>query len=206
MVVAYSQWLARSHGRQLEGEGRQFLDFIVTGGTRMNNLLAALRDYMQVTDSGGEELTETDAEEALRLALSNLESSVEQSGASIASGPMPKVLAVPVLLVQVFQNLVANAIKYAKSGEAPRIEISAAPNRRECQFSVVDNGIGISPEYHERVFGVFKRLNSEGTGTGIGLAIAKAAVERWGGRIWVESQLGDGAAFCFTAPYPGENR
>jgi PAS domain S-box-containing protein len=206
MVVAYSQWLVKNHGHQLQGDARQFLDFIVTGGIRMNNLLAALRDYMQVTDSGSEELVRTDAEESLRLALSNLQSSIEGSGARIASDPLPVVLSVPVLLVQVFQNLIANAIKYAKPAEPPRIHISAAPNGLECLFTVADNGIGIPPEYHERVFGVFKRLHSDGAGTGIGLAITKAAVERWGGRIWVDSQPGAGATFCFTVPSPKGNR
>ncbi len=202
MVVAYSQWLMKNHGHQLQGDARQFLDFIVTGGVRMNNLLGALRDYMQVTDSGGEELTKTDAEESLRLALSNLQSSIEESGARITSEPLPAVLSVPVLLVQVFQNLIANAIRYAKQAVAPEIHISAAPNGLDWAFAVQDNGIGIAPEYHERVFGVFKRLHAEGTGTGIGLAISKAAVERWGGRIWVDSQLGEGATFRFTVPYP----
>jgi signal transduction histidine kinase/CheY-like chemotaxis protein len=200
MVVAYSQWLARDHGHQLDENGRQFLDFIVTGGSRMNNLLAGLRDYMQVSDSGGEELTRTDSENSLKLALSNLQSSIEKSGATITSGRLPEVLSVPVLLVQVFQNLVANAIKYAKPDLPPRIHISAILNGAESIFTVEDNGIGIAPEYHERVFGVFRRLHSDGAGTGIGLAITKAAVERWGGRIWVESELGEGAKFKFTAP------
>jgi PAS domain S-box-containing protein len=202
MVVAYSQWLSKNHGNELKGEARQFLDYITTGGTRMNNLLAALRDYMQVTDSGVEELTSTNAGESLRLALSNLQSGVEESGAVITSDPLPVVLAAPVLLAQVFQNLIANAIRYGKPGEPPRIHVSAAPAGGDCVFAVKDNGIGIAPEYHERVFGVFKRLQAGGTGTGIGLAICKAAVERWGGRIRVESQPGVGATFRFTVPYP----
>jgi PAS domain S-box-containing protein len=202
MVVAYSQWLAKDHGHQLDGNGRQFLNFIVTGGTRMNNLLSALRDYMQVTDSGSEELTRTDSEHSLKLALSNLQSSIGQSGACITSASLPPVLSVPVLLVQVFQNLIANAIKYAKPDSQPQIQISASQAGHECTFSVKDNGIGIAPEYHDRVFGVFRRLHSDGAGTGIGLAITKAAVERWGGRIWVESELGEGATFKFTVPIP----
>lgn len=206
MVVAYSQWLEKNHSHQLRGEGRQFLDFIVTGGTRMNNLLAALREYMQVTDSGGEELSEADAEESLRQALSNLQSSIEDSGAVVTWSPLPVVFSVPVLLVQVLQNLIANAIKYAKQGTRPEIRVSAELNGQEWIFAVRDSGIGIAPEYHERVFGVFKRLQADGTGTGIGLAISKAAVERWGGRIWVESKPGAGATFRFTAPYSKGNR
>jgi PAS domain S-box-containing protein len=205
MVVAYSQWLVKNHGHQLEGDARQFLDFIITGGSRMNHLLAALRDYMQVTDAGGQELTRTDAEGSLRLALSNLQSSIEESGARITSDPLPAVESVPVLLVQVFQNLIANAIKYAKQTASPEIHIAAQPNGLEWVFSVRDNGIGIPPEYHDRVFGVFKRLQADGAGTGIGLAISKAAVERWGGRIWVDSQSGEGATFRFTVPYAKGN-
>src|SRR4051812_47810946 len=97
-------------------------------------------------------------------------------------------MGVRVLLVQIFQNLIANAIRYAKPGEAPSIHVSATTNESGHVFTVEDNGIGIEPEYHERVFGVFKRLHTDSAGTGIGLAICKAAVERWGGRIWVESQ------------------
>lgn len=206
MVVAYSQWLARDFGPQLPETARQFLEFIETGGSRMNSLLAALRDYMQVSDSGGEEVKRTDAEDSLSLALSNLQSAIDDSGATVTSDPLPNVLAAPVPLAQVFQNLIANAIRYAKPGEPPCIHVSAAPNGAECIFSVRDNGIGIAPEYHDRIFGLFKRLQGGGKGTGIGLAICKAAVERWGGRIWVESAPGAGATFRFSAAYPKEDR
>ncbi len=204
MVVAYSQWLARDFGEQLPETARQFLEFIETGGSRMNSLLAALRDYMQVSDSGGEEVTRTDAEDSLRLALSNLQTAIEDSGASVTSDPLPAVLAAPVPLAQVFQNLIANAIRYTKPGEPPCVHISAALSGAECVFSVRDTGIGIAPEYHDRIFGLFKRLQGGGKGTGIGLAICKAAVERWGGRIWVESALGAGATFRFSAACPKE--
>jgi len=200
MVVAYSQWLVRDHSRDLKGNARQFLDFIITGGLRMHNLLAALREYMQVSDSGSEELIPVNAETSLRQALSNLQSTIEESGAIIESDPMPEILGVPVLLVQVFQNLIGNAIRYTKPGEAPRIQVWCDREASDYVFSVKDNGIGIAPEYHDRVFGVFKRLQNDGAGTGIGLAVCKAAVERWGGRIWVESAEGAGATFRFTAP------
>jgi signal transduction histidine kinase len=200
MVVAYSQWLMRDHSEQLKNEARQFLDYIITGGTRMNNLLDALRDYMQVSDAGGQQLTRTEAQGALAQAISNLESAIEGSGAVVTAPELPEVFSVPVLLVQVFQNLVSNAIRYAKPGEVPKISISCTPAGGEYELAVQDQGIGIAPEYHDRVFGVFKRLRSEGSGTGIGLAICKAAVERWGGRIWVESDVGAGAIFRFTVP------
>jgi PAS domain S-box-containing protein len=206
MVVSYSQWLLKDYGSQLQGDARQFIDFIMTGGIRMNRLLAALRDYMQVTDAGGDEVTATDAGECLRLGLSNLQSRIEESGAVITFDPLPTVVAVPVLLTQVFQNLIANAIRYAKPSEPPRIHISIARSGSDCVFAVEDNGIGIAPEYHDRVFGLFKRLQANGAGTGIGLAICKAAVERWGGRIWLDSDEGAGATFRFTVPCPKENQ
>ncbi|MBV9507102.1 MAG: response regulator [Acidobacteriia bacterium] len=199
MVVAYSQWLDKSYGQSLEGPARQFLEYIVTGAMRMNNLLAALRDYMQVTDAGNQELTLVDAGKCLDRALSNLQAAIDSSSATITAGLLPSVMSVPVLLVQVFQNLISNAIKYSGNGTPPRIHVSALCQGSECVLSVQDNGIGIAPEYHDRVFGVFKRLHSDGTGTGIGLAICKASVEHWGGRIWVESALGAGATFRFTA-------
>ena len=116
------------------------------------------------------------------------------------------VLSVPVLLTQIFQNLIANAIRYAKQPEPPRIHISAGNGGSQATFAVRDNGIGIPPEYHERVFGVFKRLQAGSGGTGIGLAICRAAVERWGGRIWVDSQPGAGSTFRFTVPAPKGTR
>lgn len=206
MVVAYSQWLIKDHGHELHGDARQFLDFIMTGGSRMNHLLAALRDYMQVTESGGGELTAASANESLALALSNLQSAIEQSGAVIACTRLPEVMSVPVLLAQVFQNLISNAIRYTRPGEIPRIAISCAEGGPECVFAIEDHGIGIDAQHHERIFGVFKRLHADSAGTGIGLAICKAAVERWGGRIWVDSRLGAGATFRFTAPYPKGTR
>lgn len=206
MVVAYSQWLARDYGAKLDGDARQFLNFIVQGGTRMNNLLAALRDYMQVTDSGRDELTMTRAEDALRIAIANLQSAMEESGALISAGLMPEVRAAPILLVQLFQNLISNAIKYRKESETPHIRVSCESNGTEYVFAVQDNGIGIAPEYHERVFGVFRRLQTDKSGTGIGLAICRAIVEKWGGRIWVESAAGEGATFRFTVPLHKEIR
>jgi len=197
-IVTYSQWLVRDCGNEVGPNGKQFLDFIITGGVRMDNLLAALREFMRVTDAGNEVLTVVDAGDSLRLAMSNLESAIKESGALVAAATLPKVMAVPVLLIQVFQNLIVNAIRYAKPGEQPRIQIFFDSTGSDYTFSLRDNGIGIDPMYHERVFGVFKRLQAGGNGTGIGLAICKAAVERWGGRIWVESTPGQGATFRFT--------
>ena len=133
--------------------------------------------------------------------LSNLEIFIKENKATVSHDPLPKVMADYTQLVQVFQNLIANAIKF-HSEEAPKIYISAKKNASEWVFSVQDNGIGIDPQYSEKIFEVFKRLHGKEKyqGTGIGLAICKKIVERHGGRIWVESELGKGSTFYFTLP------
>jgi len=145
-------------------------------------------------------LLDTSSEEAFQQALINLRGSVEQSGALVTHDPLPAVLADETQLVQLFQNLVGNAIKYQKSG-VPRVHVSAAPNgRKKWIFSVKDNGLGIDPQYFERIFGMFQRLHKreEFEGTGIGLAICKKIVERHGGIISVESKPGHGSTFRFV--------
>ena len=130
----------------------------------------------------------------------NLHAAIAQSGAIVTSDPLPTVVAEEVVLLQVFQNLISNSIKY-RSGETPRIHVSAERDAGGWLFAVRDNGIGIDPQDADRVFGMFKRLHgSEIPGTGIGLAICKKVVERQGGRIWVESEAGKGATFKFTIP------
>jgi chemotaxis family two-component system sensor kinase Cph1 len=134
--------------------------------------------------------------------LLNLQAAIAESGAIVTSGPLPTVAAEEVMLMQLFQNLISNSIKY-RGEETPRIHVSAERGAEGWMFSVRDNGIGIDPQYADRVFGMFKRLHgSEVPGTGIGLAICKKVVERQGGRIWVESEAGHGATFKFTVPPP----
>ncbi len=136
----------------------------------------------------------------LAKALLNLQVAIEQSGAIVTSDPLPTVVAEEILLMQLFQNLISNSIKY-RGEETPRIHVSAERDVEGWLFAVRDNGIGIDPEDAERVFGMFKRLHgSEIPGTGIGLALCKKVVERQGGRIWVESEAGQGATFKFTIP------
>ncbi len=137
------------------------------------------------------------------LAIQHLHPLISSAGATIEVGTLPKVIVVPVLLTQVFQNLVANALKYRRE-VTPLVRVAAHREGHQWIFSLQDNGIGINPRYHERIFGVFKRLNHSMEGTGIGLAICKSAVEHWGGRIWVESQPGRGATFYFSAQAAGE--
>ncbi|MDQ1252269.1 MAG: hypothetical protein QG646_1387, partial [Euryarchaeota archaeon] len=143
----------------------------------------------------------TDSEFILNQTLSNLELYIRQNNASVSHDPLPEVIADSTQLAQVFQNLIINGIKF-NSGARPRIHISSERKAKEWIFSVKDNGIGIDPQYAEKIFEVFKRLHNKEKypGTGIGLAICKKIIERHGGRIWVESELGKGSIFYFTLP------
>jgi PAS domain S-box-containing protein len=198
-IIIFSQLLARKITPEQNEEGMNFLDEILTGGRRLERLLQALREYVQASDAGQHELVATDALSCLKGAIENLGASIVELDAKIEHGPLPRVFAVPVLLIQIFQNLIGNSLKY-RSSEPVRIRIDHALADEEFIFSVQDNGIGIDAEYHDRVFGVFKRLGAEMEGIGMGLAICKTAVERWGGRIWVESEVGRGSTFRFTIP------
>jgi PAS domain S-box-containing protein len=200
IVATFSQFLQRDYASAFDAEGKRFLDFILTAASRMDELLHGLREYMQASEGVEDPLRKTDSGAALNRALSHLQTALEESGAAVTYQELPSVVASPVILEQVFLNLVGNAVKYR--GEcAPRVHVSAELDGGAWVFSVRDNGIGIEPRYHERIFGVFKRLHREEyPGTGIGLAICKAAIDRMGGRIWVESELGKGATFRFTIP------
>jgi len=142
-----------------------------------------------------------DAGEALRRALINLRAAIEESGAAVTHDPLPVVRGDDSQLAQLFQNLIGNALKF-RSASVPRIHVSAREDKDHWEFAVRDNGIGIDPQYFERIFMVFQRLHNkdEYPGTGIGLAICKKVVDRHGGRIWVESEPGKGTAFRFTLP------
>ncbi len=179
--------------------------FAVDGATRMQGLINDLLEFSRVTTRGREsELT--DCEFILNQVLSNLKLYIKENKATVSYGSLPEVMADNTQLAQVFQNLIINGIKF-HSEEAPKIYISAEKKANEWLFSVQDNGIGIDPQYSEKIFEVFKRLHKkeEYQGTGIGLAICKKIVERHGGHIWVESELGKGSTFYFTLPInPGE--
>jgi len=172
----------------------------VDGANRMQTLINDLLAFSRV-GTRGKPLTPTDCEDAFEQALSNLKLAVEDSDAVVTHDPLPAVAADSSQLVQLFQNLIGNAIKF-KGAEPPRIHIAAEQKRDEWEFSVADNGIGISPEFFDRVFVIFQRLHGrdEYEGTGIGLAVCKKIVERHGGRMWVESEPGQGSTFYFTIP------
>src|SRR5579872_480792 len=203
MVMAYTQWVDRLAGSKLDKRETEMLQFVHENGARMQTLLAALRQYIYISESGDQEWAPIDCGSAVHVAVSNLEGMVSETGATVEIAELPTILSIEVLLVQLFQNLVSNAIKY-RSADPPLIRIWAEHHDTSWQFSVSDNGVGIDPQYQEYIFGVFKRLHGKQySGTGIGLAICKAAVDRLGGRIWVESTPGQGATFRFSLPERG---
>jgi PAS domain S-box-containing protein len=199
MVASYTQLLSRRYKGQLDTDADEFIAFAVDGASRMQRLIEDLLAYSRV-GTKGQDLLETSSEEALQQALLNLRGAIEESGALVTHDPLPVVLADETQLIQLFQNLVGNAIKYQTPG-VPRIHVSAARDGgKKWIFSVRDNGLGIDPQYFDKIFGVFQRLHQrdEFAGTGIGLAICKKIVERHGGSISVESQPGQGSTFRFA--------
>ncbi|MEB2360635.1 MAG: PAS domain S-box protein [Bryobacteraceae bacterium] len=198
IVSSYAQLVAKRYPDALGEEGHEFLRHITEGVSRMRQLIQDLLAYSRASQGGGLQMEETDVEGVVAWALMNLQVSIQESGANVTYEKLPTVYGDRAQLAQLFQNLIGNAIKY-RSSAPPRIHIQAESRKGEWMFSVQDNGIGIAPEYRERVFGIFKRLHGrEYPGTGIGLAICKRIVERHGGRIWVESEDGAGSKFYFT--------
>ena len=198
MVASYTQLLSRRYKGKLDADADEFIAFAVDGANRMQRLIQDLLAYSRV-GTEGRELVATSSERALQLALGNLGSTIEQHKAVVTHDPLPMVLADEMQLVQLFQNLVGNAIKYQPPG-IPRVHVSAAFAENKWMFSVSDNGLGIDAKYTERIFGMFQRLHKRGefAGTGIGLAICKKIVERHDGNITVESTVGAGSTFRFA--------
>jgi PAS domain S-box-containing protein len=198
MVASYTQLLSRRYSGKLDSDADEFIAFAVDGASRMQRLIKDLLAYSRV-GTKGKELLETSSEKALQQALINLRSAIEDSSALVSYDSLPIVLADETQLIQLFQNLVGNAIKYQNS-EIPRVNITAIRNGGEkWMFSVQDNGLGIESQYFEKIFGMFQRLHKreEFAGTGIGLAICKKIAERHGGSLSVESQSGQGSTFRF---------
>ena len=205
MVISFTRLLAKRYKDQLDADAQQFIGFAVDGAERMEQLIQDLLAYSRVT-AADKQFQPVDCQAALTLALINLKSAIEESGAIVTHDALPVVLGDQIQLAQLFQNLIGNAVKY-RSDTTPKVHVTAtreamADNTKVWVFSVRDNGIGIDPQYAERIFVIFQRLHGreEYPGTGVGLAICKKIVERHGGRIWVVSQLGQGATFYFTLP------
>ncbi len=200
MVMTYVQLFANRYKSHLDAEAEQFIHFAVEGVKRMQALLQDLLAYTRV---GGQQavLSRVDSAQVLRLTLENLRARIADARATITSDPLPPVLADASQLGLVFQNLVSNALKFRASA-SPCIHISVDQEQTRYRFAIRDNGIGIAPQYAEQIFQVFQRLHTHQKypGTGMGLAICKKIIEQHGGRIWVESALGEGSTFFFTLP------
>ncbi len=200
MITSYSQLLERRYKDKLDGDALEFIDYVVDGAKRMQELINDLLAYSRV-GTRVREFESVDLEAVYKRVLGNLQIAIEEQHAEISHDPLPTVQADGLQLVQLLQNLIGNAIKF--HGEAaPKVHISVERQNQEALICVSDEGIGFEPQYAERIFQVFQRLHGKSRypGTGIGLAICKKIVERHGGRIWVESQLNQGAKFYFTLP------
>jgi light-regulated signal transduction histidine kinase (bacteriophytochrome) len=200
-IKLYSELFTNTYADRLDKQALEFLGYMHSGATRLEMLVRDLLSYTQVTKF--EKLVEqSDAAEELTLALANLAGIIEETGAQITAGPLPALRVPSTHLQQLFQNLVGNAIKYRRPDRPPIVHVTAERQDGGWTFALSDNGIGIAPEYRENIFGLFKRLHNsdEYSGTGIGLAICKRIVDRYQGRIWVESEPGRGSTFRFTLP------
>ncbi len=200
MISSYTQLLAKRYRGKLDDDADEFIHFAVDGAERMQRLINDLLAYSRV-GTRGQEFKAVSCGEVLEQVLSNLKVRIQETGAVVTRDELPTVTADPVQLQQVFQNLISNAIKFRRKSP-PRVHLSAVQKGREWIFSVQDHGIGIDSQYKERIFVIFQRLHTVGKypGTGIGLAICKKIVERHGGRIWLESQPGQGTTFYFSIP------
>ncbi|RUW71880.1 ATP-binding protein, partial [Mesorhizobium sp. M1E.F.Ca.ET.063.01.1.1] len=200
MVASYTQLLGRRYKGRLDADADEFIHFAVDGAARMQALINDLLVYSRVSTQGSA-FEAIDCNLVVERALTNLKAALIESGAIIRKSELPKIDADRFQLVQLFQNLIGNAIKF-RGERVPEIDIAARRDSGEWLFSIADNGIGIDAKYIEQLFAVFKRLHTraEYPGTGIGLAICKKVVERHGGRIWVESEVNHGSTFFFTLP------
>lgn len=200
-IKIYGELLTNRYGSRLDGQALEFLEFLRTGASRMEMLVRDLLAYTQVTRPNAPAEV-TDANDALSTTLANVQGAIVESGTTVTFDPLPPVRVHSTHLRQLFQNLIGNAIKYRSPERTAAVHVSAERQGDFWVFTVSDNGIGIQPEYREHIFGLFKRLHSgdEYSGTGIGLAICQRIVERYHGRIWVESEPGHGSRFMFALP------
>jgi PAS domain S-box-containing protein len=200
MVASYTQLLEQRYSDKLDDDAREFINYAVDGARRMQRLINDLLEFSRVS-TRGRRLEAMDANEVLGTVRANLTAAIEDAGALVTNGELPSVMGDRTQLGQLLQNLIGNAIKF-RGAALPHVHIAAREGADEWVLTVKDNGIGIAPEYFDRIFVIFQRLHATADypGTGIGLAVCKRIVERHGGRIWVESQPGNGATFSFTIP------
>ena len=204
MISNFLQLLTDRYGSHLDDDAQEFIRFASGGAQRMHVMINDLLTYARLDTGTG--FGPVDCEAALREASANLRVAMDETAARVTHGPLPVVRGDEVQLVQVFQNLIGNALKFRRKGQVPEVHVECVRREREWIFSVRDNGIGIEAPYRQRIFQVFQRLHAreEYSGTGIGLSLCKKIVERHRGRIWVESTPGVGSVFSFALPVPPE--
>lgn len=204
MVSSYMQLLSERYESELDETGQRYIHYAVDGAGRMQNLVRDLLSFSRVGSRGLEKVP-TDLNRVVGQTLNNFEVAIKDCGAVVSSDDLPTVNGDPAQLTQLFQNLISNAVKFHGATQ-PEVRLSAERRPDEWLFTVTDNGVGFDAKYAERVFVIFKRLHSrdEYPGTGIGLAICKKIVERHGGRIWAESEIGRGTRIFFTLPQSEE--
>ncbi len=201
MVTSYLALLERRYAQKLDEKAREYIEHATSGALRMSQLIRSLLDYAQVgTDDRS--FVMVPLETVVIEAIDNLSERISETGALIHFDDLPSVHGDHILLVQLFQNLLSNGIKFTRSGVVPEVRVTAVEDEGHWKIAISDNGIGISAADRERIFGVFQRLHTRDAyeGCGIGLATCKRIIERHGGRLWVESVVGSGSTFCFTVP------
>lgn len=206
-VVNSAGLLGQLHNSQLDEDGKKLIAGCVEDAQRMHCMIKDLLTYTKVVDDSEREPLSTDCAKMFQVSLSNLNAMISETQAEIQCGPLPIVTAKETHVLQLFQNLIGNALKYRKPGIAPLIRVSASEHGDEWEFAVADNGIGFDPRYAERIFGLFKRLHrrQDYSGNGIGLALCARIIAHYGGRIWADAQPGVGATFRFTLPIQSNN-
>lgn len=204
MVSSYMQLLEKRYGDSLDLDAREFFGFAVEGAKRMKRLIDDLLELSRV-DTRGRPFTAIDARSVANQVAGDLRLVIGETGARVTIGPLPTVMADETQLYMIFLHLLDNAIKF-RGEESPSVDISSRIEGEEYVFSTRDNGLGIEPQYCERIFVIFQRLHPRDrySGSGIGLALCRKIVERHNGRIWVESKPGEGSTFCFTLPVKQE--
>jgi PAS domain S-box-containing protein len=200
MITSFLQLLEQRYKDQLDDDANEFIGFAVDGAKRLDDMITDLLEYSKVTNKTLE-FKQVNVDHVLEETLASLKMQIDETHAIIKHDPLPNIYADEKLLIQLFQNLITNAIKY-HGEKTPKIHISVQKDENQYQFAVKDNGIGMSPEYLKQIFTIFKRLhtNEEYEGTGIGLAIAEKIIQQFKGSIWVESEPGKGSTFYFTIP------
>lgn len=199
MVASFTQLLSKKYHDKLDETADEYINFAVEGAKRMQNIIRDLLEFSRTSSDSNLEVVNCNT--ALDEAIKSLDPEITESCAFIRRENLPVIQAKTGQIVQLFENLISNAIKF-RGGKTPEIHVGCSSGQAEWRFMVKDNGIGIDPQFKERIFSIFQRLHdrSEYPGTGIGLSLCRKIVENFGGRIWVESQPGEGSAFYFTIP------